>query len=372
MGFEGPTPGLRGSYAEASASSREPRRRVSRAAGLTIKSGRASSGSPFVCEKALAALSHRASSRNDASSRDGVEDADELTATMKSRTSSLFRRRRSRQRRYFHARAVGPPTARSGVPALPALAADKLRIPGNPRRRRRAARVASAGADFIDSESRLAAASCRASPRRRVENMQLPTATMKSFTSSLFGLRSHRWREYCLQHRAVEAHHTARGAPLQTSPPSTARAPSATRSCRVRHATSGASALPALAADERRTQSKPRRRRRAALAASSDSTAIDHESTACSIKPSTLITQRPVRDYHQRMAAAAWRGAGLGRSPERRRRSSGVPRATKAPPTRDVAEPGSRPTRPRSDHSGNDERRPLPAWRWAPRPRHPP
>ena len=233
MGFEGPTPGLRGSYAEASASSREPRRRVSRAAGLTIKSGRASSGSPFVCEKALAALSHRASSRNDASSRDGVEDADELTATMKSRTSSLFRRRRSRQRRYFHARAVGPPTARSGVPALPALAADKLRIPGNPRRRRRAARVASAGADFIDSESRLAAASCRASPRRRVENMQLPTATMKSFTSSLFGLRSHRWREYCLQHRAVEAHHTARGAPLQTSPPSTARAPSATRSCRA-------------------------------------------------------------------------------------------------------------------------------------------
>ena len=39
MGFEGPTPGLRGSHAEASASSREPRQWVSRAAGPMVKGG---------------------------------------------------------------------------------------------------------------------------------------------------------------------------------------------------------------------------------------------------------------------------------------------------------------------------------------------
>ena len=124
-------------------------------------------------------------------------------------------------------------------------------------------------------EARLAAPSCRVSARhmrrvgnaskrrRRVANIKPPTATMTTHRVAFADAPSRR-REHRLQQRAVEPRHVSGGVP----------------------------AFPAIAADELRTQSKPRRRRRAAPAASSDATAIGSKSMACSLKLSSLLTQR--------------------------------------------------------------------------------
>ena len=123
-------------------------------------------------------------------------------------------------------------------------------------------------------EARLAAPSCRVSARnmrragnashrrRRVAYIKLPTVDEPQ---SSFRRRSrHRRREHRLQQRAVEPRRVPGGVP----------------------------ALPAIAVDELRTQSKPLRRRMAAQAALSDATTIYSKSTACSLKLSSRLTQR--------------------------------------------------------------------------------
>ena len=240
-------------------------------------------GESIVCRNEPPSLvTSRAAHRHRQQSRSRrVESTKHTAATTKSHASSVSRRHRHRRRE-----------ARLAAPGGRVSARNMRRVGSASNRRRRVVnielltatmtshRVASADAPVIDGESIVcgnelsslvtyrvaypaAYRHCQPSPPTSREHKANCTM-MKSRTSSLFRRHCHRQREHGPQHRAVEP----------------------------RLATSGALALPVIAADELRTQSNPPPRRGATRVASADAAAIDSESTTSSNELSSLVTQR--------------------------------------------------------------------------------